>query len=343
VKNIVRLWLLLAVFAMPVSWAASPKYDTFYVFGDSLSDTGNDIILTKAQKIFPAIPPSESPHRTYYNGRFSNGPVSVEYLWRLLKGSNSAVLAPFLSKQGLQLQDGINLAFGGSTSGYVNQTPGGFYVPGALGQVELFRTALKGKKPQPGALYVIWTGANDYITGATDQPAEVVANIAKTIETLYSLGARNFLVPNLPDLGLAPIIQSEGPEKIQEFSQFTETHNDLLDRAGNELKIKLRGSSIVIVDLYTVSQNLLSNGIPPTSEHIIIAPPALAVIAAGTEAVSCLFTDPTACPDVNVTETVPPFYFWDILHPTTLIHQLLGQAMFNSLKTHDSQQNPTSP
>jgi phospholipase/lecithinase/hemolysin len=31
------------------------------------------------------------------------------------------------------------------------------------------------------------------------------------------------------------------------------------------------------------------------------------------------------------------------LHPTTLIHQLLGQAMFNSLKTHDSQQNPTSP
>jgi phospholipase/lecithinase/hemolysin len=308
-----------------------------------LSDTGNDIVLTKAQGIFPAIPPSESPHRTYYNGRFSNGPVSVEYLWRLLKSSNNAVLTPFLSKNGLTLDGGINFAFGGSTSGYVNQTPGRFYVPGVLGQVELFRKALKGKKPQADALYVIWTGANDYITGATDQPAEVVANITKAVETLYSLGARNFLVPNLPDLGLAPIIQSEGSEKIQEFSQFTETHNDLLERAGSELKIKLRGSSIIIVDLYTVSQNLLSNGIPPTSEHIIIAPPALAVIAAGTEAVSCLFTDPTACPDVKVTEAVPPFYFWDVLHPTTLIHRFFGQAMFNSLKNQDSLQSPTGP
>jgi len=342
-KSVIGLCLLLlVVFTLPVSWA-SPKNDTIYIFGDSLSDTGNDIILTKAQRIFPAIPPSESPHRTYYNGRFSNGPVSVEYLWRLLKSDNSASLTPFLSKKGLKLDGGINLAFGGSTSGYVNQTPGGFYVPGVLGQVELFRKALKGKKPQAGALYVIWTGANDYITGATDQPAEVVANITKTIETLYSLGARNFLVPNLPDLGLAPIIQSEGSEKILEFSQFTEIHNDLLNRAGDELKIKLRGSRIVIVDLYTVSQNLLSTGIPPTSEHIITAPPALEVIAAGTEAVSCLFTDPTTCPDVNVTEAVPPFYFWDILHPTTLIHRLFGQAMFNSLKDQDSQQSPSSP
>lgn len=333
-KNVTALCLLLVTgFVLPVSWAASAKNDTIYIFGDSLSDTGNDIVLTKAQGISPAIPPSESPHRTYYKGRFSNGPVSVEYLWRLLKSNNDAVLTPFLSKKGLKLEGGINFAFGGSTSGYVNQTPGGFFVPGALGQVELFRTALKGKKPQAEALYVVWTGANDYVLGATKQPAEVVANITKTIETLFSLGARNFLVANLPDLGLAPIVQAEGPE----FSHLTQEHNALLDGSLNTMATRLHGAKIILVDIYTVTQNLLSTGTatPPQAPPIIIAPPALEAIAGGTGAVNCLFTDPTTCPDINVPTDLPHFYFWDILHPTTFIHRYYGQAMFDSLSSRN--------
>lgn len=329
-KNAVRFWLLLlAVFAFPASLAASPKNDAFYVFGDSLSDTGNDVILTKAQGIVPSIPPSESPHRTYYNGRFSNGPVSVEYLWRLLKKDNKTLLTPFLSKKGLTLDGGISLAFGGSTSGYVNQTPGGFFVPGTLGQVELFRKALKGKKPQAGALFVVWTGANDYIFSTPDEPVkpvDVVANITKTIETLYSLGARNFLVPNLPDLSLAPIAGGS-----KQLAQLAESHNALLERAGDELAIRLKGAKITLVDIFTITQNLLSTG-TVASESVILTTPALEFIAPGTGASSCLFTDPTKCPDVNVTGNPGhPFYFWDILHPTTFIHSYYGQAMFDSL------------
>ena len=323
-KNIIKICLVFfAVFTFPSSWAA-----TVYVFGDSLSDTGNDIILTKAQRIFPAIPPSESPHRTYYNGRFSNGPVSVEYLWRLLQNDRKAVLTPFMSKQGLTLDGGVSLAFGGSKSGFVSQTPGLFYVPGVLGQIELFRKALKGKKPKAGALYVIWTGANDYIVPERGEgpaePAEVVANITKAIETLYSIGARNFLVPNLPDLGLAPIVH----ESASLFSQLTQSHNALLERARDELDIRLKGANITLVDIYAVSQNLLSTDTPP-----LIFPPALAVIS-GEVASACLFIDPTKCPDVNVTGNLSQaYYFWDILHPTTLIHGYFGQAMFDKWKS----------
>ena len=162
-------FLLVAILAQSVVWAAPPpppappKYDNLYVFGDSLSDTGNDIILTKAQRISPAIPPSESPHRTYYKGRFSNGPVAVEYLWQSMRGDSKASLTPFLSKKGLVLKGAINFAFGGSTSGYVNQTPGQFYVPGVLGQVDTFRKALQGQRPPARTLYLVWTGANDYL------------------------------------------------------------------------------------------------------------------------------------------------------------------------------------
>ena len=330
-KNIIKICLVFfAVFTFPSSWAA-----TVYVFGDSLSDTGNDIILTKAQRIFPAIPPSESPHRTYYNGRFSNGPVSVEYLWRLLQNDRKAVLTPFMSKQGLTLDGGVSLAFGGSKSGFVSQTPGLFYVPGVLGQIELFRKALKGKKPKADALYVIWTGANDYIVPERGEgpaePAEVVANITKAIETLYSIGARNFLVPNLPDLGLALIVH----DSASQFSRLTQGHNALLERARDELDIRLKGANITLVDIYTVSQNLLSTGTPttPDSKHILIFPPALFDIS-GEVAGACLFSDPTKCPDVNVTGNLSKaYYFWDILHPTTLIHGYFGQAMFDKWKS----------
>ncbi len=334
-KNIIKICLVFFAFLVfPASWAASPKNDAFYVFGDSLSDTGNDIILTKAQRIYPAIPPSESPHRTYYNGRFSNGPVAVEYLWQLMQNDRKAALTPFMSKKGLSLHGGVSLAFGGSKSGFVSQTPGLFYVPGVLGQIELFRKALKNKKPKAGALYVIWTGANDYIVPERGEgpaePAEVVANITKAIETLYSIGARNFLMPNLPDLGLAPIV--DGAEGV--FSRLTQGHNALLERTRDELVIRLKGVNITLVDIYTLSRNL-STAItpPPGSQHILISPPALAIIG-GAGAVDCLFRDPTKCPDVNITSNLSEaYYFWDVLHPTTLIHDYFGQAMFDKLKS----------
>src|SRR6187551_100549 len=72
--------LLLSVFVFAPA-ASAQTYDAFYVFGDSLADNGNDFIFTKRIGANPAIPPSESPFRTYFDGRFSNGYVAFEYLW----------------------------------------------------------------------------------------------------------------------------------------------------------------------------------------------------------------------------------------------------------------------
>ncbi len=49
----------------------SPEINQLYVFGDSLSDVGNVFRATGRQ--YPASPP-------YFQGRFANGPVWVEYL-----------------------------------------------------------------------------------------------------------------------------------------------------------------------------------------------------------------------------------------------------------------------
>jgi phospholipase/lecithinase/hemolysin len=69
-----------ALLSPPANSAPQP-YQELYVFGDSLADIGNDLIATQRAHIDPPIPPSTAPHRTYYQGRFSNGPVAVEYLW----------------------------------------------------------------------------------------------------------------------------------------------------------------------------------------------------------------------------------------------------------------------
>jgi phospholipase/lecithinase/hemolysin len=321
------LWV--AILAQSAAWAASPQYDNLYVFGDSLSDTGNDIALTTAQRISPAIPPSASPHRTYYQGRFSNGPVAVEYLWQSIQGSSKASLTPFLSKKGLVLKGAINFAFGGSTSGYVSQTPGQFYVPGVLGQVDTFRKALQGQLPPARTLYLVWTGANDYLAvppAQAAQPSEVIANITKAVETLYSLGARDFMIPNLPDLGLAPLAGANSAG----LSQVTVIHNHLLADAHDDLVARLQGVKIMLPNMYAATQTMLS-------DHFAASPPALVVVSLGTGAVDCLFRDPTTCPDVNLNLPTErgssEFYLWDILHPTTSAHREFGKAMFESLPT----------
>ena len=75
--------------------AQAPKFDAFFVFGDSLSDTGNLWLLTKSAGQDPAIPPSVSPHMTYFQGRFSNGPVAFEYLWDLMSSKAGGSVTPF--------------------------------------------------------------------------------------------------------------------------------------------------------------------------------------------------------------------------------------------------------
>ncbi len=226
--------------AVPPSWAKVPNYQALYVFGDSLSDTGNDLIVTRARSFYPPVPPSESPHRTYFQGRFSNGAVAFEYLWRLVARPGDVALYPSLaSSNDFSKKRAISFAFGGSGSGGITSGPGGFDVPGVLAQVAMFGESLHGKKANKQALYAIWSGANDYIFNGITRPEAVVGNIATAIEKLYSLGARSFLVPNLPDAGLSPLLQANGMGAA--FSQLTQAHNAALSQALDGLAARLSG------------------------------------------------------------------------------------------------------
>ena len=71
---------------LPLSAKRGEHASAFYVFGDSFVDNGNVLIGTQLLGFAVPQPPSSSPHETYFQGRFSNGPVEFEYLeWQELR------------------------------------------------------------------------------------------------------------------------------------------------------------------------------------------------------------------------------------------------------------------
>ena len=307
---------MLASQAAPPSWAKVPNYHALYAFGDSLSDTGNDLIATSRLGISPAVP----PETIYYKGRFSNGPVAFEYLWRLVSRPGDTTVVPSLAGGDFGKKTAVSFAWGGSGSGGEVAGPGGFPVYGVLAQVEMFRQALHGKANEH-ALYAVWSGANDYIFYG-GQPATVVGNLALAIETLYRMGARSFLVPNLPDMGLAPLAQQEDQGAV--FSQVVQWHNAALDQALDGLAATLPGIQIVRVDVFSLTHRLLAT----YSAEV----PALELIAPGSGAATCLFMNVAYCPTTPVGFDVPrPLLFWDVLHPTTQVHEQVARAMYDRL------------
>ncbi len=186
-----------------ISASSSQDFEQIYVFGDSLSDTGNVFQVTGGA--VPQSPP-------YGQGRFSNGPVWVEYL---------------ASKLGLSANPRNNFAFGGATTEITKNSDldSTIDIPGLLGQIEDF-TAVN-PSANPDALYVVWAGANDYLGGATN-PAVPLENLSKAVQSLAAVGAQYILVANLPDLGKLPATLNS--PSAGTLNHLTREHNSGLSR-----------------------------------------------------------------------------------------------------------------
>src|SRR5437588_7599042 len=171
--------------------ADSTPFSRIFVFGDSLSDTGNFYTLTGG---YPPPP--------YVNGRFSNGKLWVEYAADALQ----MIILP-----------GDNYAVAGATTGRYNLNNGlsGLTFPGMLDQIDAFQASHRPAEAND-ALFVVWAGANDVFaalaTGTSPQTliSNGVYNTALAIVRLNQSGARHILVSNLPDLGVTPFVLSLG-------------------------------------------------------------------------------------------------------------------------------------
>jgi phospholipase/lecithinase/hemolysin len=330
-NRLVRFFVaLFTIVVLPAAASAQiPNFDSLYVFGDSLADNGNILAMTKAAGFVPPIP----PEKAYFNGRFSNGYVGFEYLWQELSGyapGSSRGMRAFLAAPQKIPSGAVDFAYGGTGSAYLDQTPGGFWAPGLKGQVELFRVALKGTKPSKRALYAIVTGANDYRMddyNIPSLPSEVASNTVDAIVRLYQLGARDVMVLDMPDLGRIPA------NMIDEETSWAATQITIAHNAAQKIALDQLQASLPALNLIQVEVNPLFNGILENTPEALRFVPGLAPYGGHV----CLFFGPVSCPQVPTTDfnnLELPFVFWDIVHPTTRVHQLLGGYLQDRLEEY---------
>jgi phospholipase/lecithinase/hemolysin len=281
--------------------------DALYAFGDSLSDVGNIYAAT-------SDPGPPVPGPPYVNGQFTNGNVWVQDLAGDL---GLAALTP-------SLLGGSNFAYGTAETGVTsfNTSAADTDLLGATGQLAQFQAVHAAA--DPNALYTIWIGSNDLtdiLTNATSAQysadiATVAGNIDTAINALASLGAKNFLILTVPDLGDIPEALAEGSAASAGASALSAAFDTTLVDGSSPLIPSLSavaaGDSINIQVLNTYA--LLDS---------IVADPAAYGFTNVTQ--PCLtgevdYSGGTPCATPN------QYLFWDQLHPTAAAHELVADA-----------------
>lgn len=301
--------LILASLVAISAHAAPPAQ--VVVFGDSLSDPGNAFALLGGTN----TPPDYSvnafliPDQPYARGghHFSNGDTWIEQLartWRLAANANPAFRS--------NAPKALNFAIGGARAGVGGG--GNLQV-----QVGAFLQRSGGVAPAD-ALYVIALGGND-VRAAAEAPADAVPilqaaalGIGTHIATLYTAGARRFLVWNSPDLGLTPALLALDqlqPGAAAGASFLSQTFNFFL--AG------------VLADADTLAGIAITRFDAFTKVHEIIAQAQELGLANVTGACITPLTAPFHCknPDEHL--------FWDGIHPTRAGHAIIAHEVAATL------------
>jgi len=194
--------------------AYAGPYSNMYVFGDSLSDPGNDLLLT-----------GEVPSPAYYTdgtnvGRFTNG---LNYADRLAANFGLTITpapttaTPLPPQPTLPVINQNNYAHGGARSEYMRPELAAYGALSFNDQINAYKNTLisSGTLADPNALYVLWIGANDMSdalglslalggdpTPVIDEITQTVGDIVTAFVTLQAFGAKNFVIGNSPTSAL---------------------------------------------------------------------------------------------------------------------------------------------
>ncbi|NEP52178.1 MAG: SGNH/GDSL hydrolase family protein, partial [Moorea sp. SIO3C2] len=289
-------------------------------------DQGN-LFNATGERIRPSAP--------YFKGCFCNAPDWVDYL------AGDLELKPTLFTtigSGAIPTQGINFAFGGSTTGTGQTAPvtssGLVVLPGLQPQIDAFTVPLiqAGQSADPDALYIVWAGANDYLPNqGTFEPFTetdtTLANLSDALQDLTEVGAKNIMVVNLPDLGNTPIalgVDGRVPGTTDALNTLTEDHNsglsELLDQFS---QIPDSDVNIIPVDVNSIFREILAQ---PTEFG---------------------FTNVTS-PCVNipaqfVCENPEEFFFWDLQHPTTGVYRIIADLALSALNDSNPDNNNSHP
>ena len=273
--------------------ATAQPFSQLVIFGDSLSDMGN---AYNELGTWAMAHPED-----YYDGRFSNGPVWVEYLANELQ-------LPTPAANTINTSSGRDYAFGGAFTHASALNITHWVINDIDEQVDDYLNNDGG--PVGDELFILWGGANNLFDNQTNFTS-IVGDLVSDINSLYNAGARNFMVVNLPLLGQTPRYNNTSSEAT--FDARSTQFNNVLSSSLDSLETQLASATFFRID----AANLISSAISNPAAYG--------------------FTNVTT-PAMDLTGIDPDTYlFWDQVHPTTAAHEMLAKqaaaTLFDTLYT----------
>ncbi|WKA29943.1 SGNH/GDSL hydrolase family protein [Bradyrhizobium roseum] len=288
-----RLLPLVAVtaFSLAPLPASAAVYDQFVVFGDSLSDSGNNTIVIGSNPGQVITGNTYVPSQTYGSGVYSNGPV-----WATNAAAQLGVpLTPSLA-------GGTNYAYGGATTG-----PAGSGFPFSL--LTQANQYLAVNSVSANALYVIAGGGNDAraalntIAGCAgvclgptvaQTALDYAANVGAIVDALQAGGAQHIVVWNTPNLGLAPAVAAAGASGLGTL---------IASSMNAALAAELAGEpGVKTFDIFGLGTAIAGN------------PGAFG------------FTNVTDACGAIIAANCSTYAYWDGIHPTAAAHAVIADA-----------------
>jgi len=283
-------------------------YSDLFVFGDSLSDSGNNaVVLAPNVTPVPISGNSFIPTFPYASGHYTNGLVWAQSFAPALGLTANA-----------SLLGGTDYAFGGARTGPLTPTPlpGGLlspFPPSLETQVAFFLLQRANVAPS-NALYVVAGGGNNArdalvaaagcggnltcIGGIIQSAALTYAgNIATIDAELEVAGARKIVVWDVPDIGDTPAVRAAGASAAALGTLIAASMNAAL------LGAIASDPDVQLFDLFGLV------------DAIVASPGAFGL------------TDVTNACAQFVTCDPSKFLFWDGIHPTSAGQLIISNAL----------------
>ncbi|GAQ82584.1 hypothetical protein KFL_001160180 [Klebsormidium nitens] len=321
---------------------AYPFLPALFVFGDSLVDTGN-IVLLDPRSSAKGYPNGVTPGgRLNVTGRPCNGPNTVDYLAEFLGlPFGDPILLP-----GGNFFYGANFASAGS--GALNSTGDPKTAIPLYNQTQLFAKLVQDSAaywssaaaaadvtprfPRPdafaSALYVFATGGNDLkdaVRALTDPAGfaqAVLTSIGTAVTETYALGARSFLLSNVPPIDCAPAVRNLSADGacFAPLAAAVQTLSAGFDPLVQQLGAALPNATFLLADLYNFTRDAIGY---PAAFGLTVADRACCGGGGPANVVT-----PCGSPGFTVCDDPNQSLFWDGLHGTTAFYRLVAREIF---------------
>ncbi|TVU11791.1 hypothetical protein EJB05_45395, partial [Eragrostis curvula] len=320
------------------------KAPVIYIFGDSMSDVGNNnyLLLSIAKCNYPWY--GIDYKSGWPTGRFTNGRTIGDIMAAKF---GVPPPPPFLS---LYMTDdevlsGVNFASGGA--GLLNET-GIYFIQylsfdnqiSSFEQIKDAMVAKIGKKAAEetinGAIFQIGLGSNDYVNnflrpfmadGILYTHDEFISLLMDTIDRqftrLYNLGARHIWFSGLAPLGCIPsqrVLSDSGKDCLEEVNEYAIEFNAAATELMEGLNAKLPGARMVLADTYSIVMELIDYPYKYGFK---------------TSHTSCCHVDTTVgglcLPTAQLCDDRKDFVFWDAYHTSDAANQIIADRLFEDM------------